>query len=123
MNDAPHDHGTSNTGSTLIGFALGAVVGAGLALLLAPDSGKQTRQRLATTARRWSKNAGDTFDQARDTVTELGTDAKAAIQAGQNAFLQDRAARESRSERRMPHAVDAASGLNSVKGSSEETAR
>jgi gas vesicle protein len=97
MNDASDTRGTSSIGSTLMGFALGAAVGAGLALLLAPDSGKKTRDRLASTARRWSENAGQTIDQARDTVTELGTDAKSAIKAGQDAFVHDRATRESRS--------------------------
>lgn len=119
MNDSSNPRDTSNIGSTLIGFALGAAVGAGLALLLAPDSGKKTRQRLASTARRWGQNAEDTFDQARDTVTDLGTDAKSAIKAGQDAFLHDRATRESRSERPMSHAGNIAPGQNAAKRSSE----
>jgi len=123
MNDASDTRGPSNTGLTLMGFALGAVVGAGLALLLAPDSGKRTRQRLATTARRWSETAEHTIDQARDTVAELGTDAESAIKAGQEAFLHDRATRESRSERRMSHAGDAAPGPHAANRSSEEAAR
>ncbi|OGF22914.1 MAG: hypothetical protein A2V63_09540 [Candidatus Eisenbacteria bacterium RBG_19FT_COMBO_70_11] len=106
-----------------MGFALGAAVGAGLALLLAPDSGKKTRDRLASTARRWSKNAEHAIDQARDTVSELGTDAKSALEAGQHAFQHDRATRESRSERRASHAGDAAPGLNAVKRSGEEVGR
>jgi gas vesicle protein len=123
MNDAPDTHGTSNVGMTLMGFALGAVVGAGIALLMAPASGKRTRQRLASTARRWSENAGDTIDQARNTVSELGTDAKSALKAGQDAFLHDRATRESRAERRMHHAGDGAPGPNAGNRSGEETAR
>jgi gas vesicle protein len=111
MNDASDSRGTSNLGSTVLGFALGAAVGAGLALLLAPDSGKRTRERLASTARHLTESAGETIDQARDTVAELGTDAKSAIKAGQDAFLHDRATRESRSERRASHAGDAAPGL------------
>jgi gas vesicle protein len=103
MNDTAHTRGTSSAGSSLMGFAIGAAVGAGLALLLAPESGKKTRQRIASSARRWSKSAGDTIDQARDAVTELGTDAKSALKAGQDAFLHDRATRESSSERRMAH--------------------
>jgi len=123
MSDALDARGTSNSGSTLIGFALGAVVGAGLALLLAPDSGMKTRQRLASTARRWSKGAGHTIDQARETMAELGSDAKSAIQAGQESFLHDRATRESRSERLMSRAGDTAPGLSAVKPASEEAVR
>jgi gas vesicle protein len=106
MNDTSDTRGTSKTGPTLMGLAVGAVVGAGLALLLAPDSGKRTRERLASTARRWSKNTRHTLDNARQTVTDLGTDAKSAVKAGQDTFLNDRAARELRSEDRMSHAGD-----------------
>ena len=105
---------TSGTGLALMGFALGAAVGAGLALLIAPDSGKKTRERLASTAQRWSKGAGHVIDQARDAVSELGTDAKSAIQAGQDSFQHDRATRDSRSARVTP-------GHNAVKR--EEIAR
>ena len=89
MNDQANAQGTSNYGSVLVGFALGAVVGAGLALLLAPESGKKTRERLSSTAKRWSKSAGDTLEDARDRMVELGTDAKSAIKAGKDAFQQD----------------------------------
>lgn len=101
MNDTMEPRGSSLTGATLMGFAVGALVGAGIALLLAPDSGKRTRERLASTAQRWSRNAGRTMDQARDAVAELGTDAKSAIKAGQDAFQHDRAVRDSRAERRV----------------------
>ena len=114
MNDESNTRGTSNTGLTLMGFALGAAVGAGLALLMAPDTGKNTRKNLASTARRWSKGAGHAIDQARDAVSELGTDAKSALQAGQDSFQHDRATRESRSARVTP-------GHNAVKR--EEIAR
>ena len=114
MNDKLNTSGNSNTGLTLMGFALGAAVGAGLALLMAPDSGKNTRKNLASTARRWSKGAGHVIDQARDVVADLGTDAKSALQAGQDAFQNDRAVHESRSARVAP-------GHNAVKR--EEIAR
>jgi gas vesicle protein len=113
MNDAPDNRGGSNAGMTLMGFALGAVVGAGLALLLAPESGKKTRQRLTSTARRWTESAEHTIDQARDTVAELGTDARSAVKAGQEAFRHDRATRESRSERRAAHRNESPEELHS----------
>ena len=123
MNDIPDTRGASSTGLTLMGFALGAVVGAGLALLLAPDSGKRTRQRLASTARRWSENAEHTIDQARDTVADLGTDAKFAIKAGQEAFAHDRTTRESRSDRRMSHAGAPAPGPDAMRPANDEPVR
>ena len=123
MNDAPDTRGSSSIGMTLMGFALGAAVGAGLALLLAPASGRRTRQRLASTAQRWSEAAGQTVDQARDTVAELGADAKSAVRAGQDAFQHDRAARESRSERRASHAGNSAAGHRAASPSSEEDAQ
>lgn len=119
MNDTSQPRDNSNTSATLMGFALGAVVGAGLALLLAPESGKKTRERLASTARRWSKDAGQAIEHARDTVAELGTDAKSALKAGQDAFAQDRGKREARSERWTSHSAESAPGLNSQ----EEAAR
>lgn len=123
MNDASDSRGTQNLGSSLVGFALGAVVGAGIALLIAPDSGKRTRQRLASTARRLGESAGHTIEQARDTVAELGTDARSAIKAGQEAFLHDRSIRASHSEPRMSYAGSTADGHDAVSRSSEEPAR
>lgn len=110
MNDNSEVRGPSATGSTILAFALGAVVGGGLALLLAPDSGKKTRQRLASTAQRWGESAGRSFDQAREAAADLGADAKSAIKAGQESFMQDRAARDPLSERRLAGAADGAPG-------------
>ena len=94
MNDAPDTRGSSGTGSALIGFALGAAVGVGIALLLAPESGQKTRQRLASTARRWSKEAEHGLENARGAAMELGADARSAVKAGQDAFLRDRTTHE-----------------------------
>ena len=99
MNDTTRTPATSGTGATMLGFVIGAAVGAGLALLLAPDSGKRTRERLGSTVRRWNTNAGHTLEKARDAVTDLGDDAKSAVRAGQDAFSQDRASRAARKER------------------------
>ena len=124
MNDASDSRGSPSIGSAVIVFALGAAVGAGLALLLAPDTGTKTRERLASTARRWGKNAGETMENARDAVKDLGTDAKSALKAGKEAFAQDRVTREARSERWMSHAADAAPPTaNSQERSGEEVAR
>jgi gas vesicle protein len=123
MNDDLQTRDTSNTGSMLMALSLGALVGAGLALLLAPDSGKNTRRRLASTARRWSTNAANTLGEARNTVAELGSDAKSAIKVGQDAFLHDRAARQSRSEPRVSRTAEIAPSLNVVTHAGEGAPR
>ena len=87
--------GTYDSGSLapIIGFALGALVGGGIALLLAPASGERTRRRLGNAARRVSRDARHTLEDARATMTEaageLGADVKSAIHAGREAFRPD----------------------------------
>jgi gas vesicle protein len=103
MNDVSDHRGTGNIGSTLTGVAIGAVIGAGVALLLAPDSGKRTRQRLASTARHLGESAGHAIEQARETVVELGADARSAVKAGQEAFVHDRELRVHRTNGRASH--------------------
>jgi len=80
--------------SVAMGFVLGALVGAGVALLLAPQSGKDTRQQLADTGRRWGSAARSKLDQTRDTVNDLKQDAKAALAAGRETFEREQGSRE-----------------------------
>ena len=60
-------------------FAVGALVGAGVALLLAPEPGKKMRERLSATAKRVGKGAAD-----------IGSDAQSAYAAGKDAFMEER---------------------------------
>ena len=48
-----------------VGLILGALVGAGLALLLAPQSGAETRRDLARRARQLADDSRDRYDEAR----------------------------------------------------------
>lgn len=50
------------------GIAVGALIGAGAALLLAPATGFETRTRLAATARRRGARVADRFDDLTDDV-------------------------------------------------------
>jgi gas vesicle protein len=54
--------------SALVGFGLGALVGAGLALLLAPKTGSETRDLLS-----------GYLGQARDEIYTRGREAKATL--------------------------------------------
>jgi len=60
--------------SFISGLVLGAVIGAGLAMLTAPQPGRMTRRRLKRSARRLTGDAADRFDELavelRDKVDE-----------------------------------------------------
>ena len=52
------------------GLVLGAVIGAGIALLMAPEKGSRTRRRLMKTASRLKSGASDKWDDLADDVTK-----------------------------------------------------
>lgn len=52
----------------LVGAAVGAVVGAGVALLLAPKSGKETREWLAVKRREAKSRFGDAIERTKAAV-------------------------------------------------------
>ena len=55
--------------STLVtGLLLGAVIGAGLALLTAPESGRKTRRRIRRTTGRLRGGAGDRWEEFAEDV-------------------------------------------------------
>ena len=110
MNDnSQTDLGNSVMGPVL-GFALGAVVGGALALLLAPESGERTRRRLGVNARLASRDVGHSIDEVRARVSQavngVGADVKAAVDAGRGAFQREIAAREERRESRSATDLD-----------------
>jgi len=69
MSDRMFTNDTGNGGISLAGFLLGAMVGAGLALLLAPAPGGETRKKVAETARRLGNRASEMTARATETGT------------------------------------------------------
>lgn len=67
-----HEYSQSGEQSSrmITGFMLGAVVGAGIALLLAPATGEETRRRLKETASRLRENADEAIDHVRERFEE-----------------------------------------------------
>jgi gas vesicle protein len=94
--------------SILIPFLVGGVVGAGIALLMAPKSGKEVRKDIKDFALRTRDMLSTTIDKSKALYEESKTavvdafdDSKAlyeeskaavvgAIEAGKNAFLKER---------------------------------
>lgn len=63
MNEYPYGSDMGHGSSNMTGFFMGALVGAGLALLLAPASGGETRRRITDTARRFGETAKEKVDE------------------------------------------------------------
>ncbi len=89
------------SGSLLLSFLLGGVVGAGMALLLAPQSGRETRQRIRDLAGDVKDKSNEYLHQAKDRVGSIVDEGrgyydekksliKSAIDAGKEAYEREK---------------------------------
>lgn len=60
----------ARTFNFLTGLICGAAIGAGVALLMAPESGKRTRKKLTRAAEDLRENANDRWEDIADEVRE-----------------------------------------------------
>jgi gas vesicle protein len=88
-NTMAHESGTSTTTSVALGFALGALVGAGVALLLAPRSGKETRKRLADAGERWGDAAKKQIEHAGEIAHDIKRNTQSAVDDARRGFEQN----------------------------------
>jgi gas vesicle protein len=77
-------------GNILLGFILGAVSGAALALLYAPASGRETRERLAERAEEARAKAAEAAAKGRDVLAQGRETLTTAIERGREAYQQAR---------------------------------
>ena len=88
---------SDHRGSTLLTLLLGGAIGAGLALLLAPDSGAATRRRIKESigdAGDWATDAyedacgkvTESTEKVKQIVTDRKDDVVSAYEAGKEAF-------------------------------------
>jgi gas vesicle protein len=61
---AEPEHRARGAGGFAAGVLIGALIGAGLALLFAPESGGKIRRRLGRRMRRWRERARNEIDDA-----------------------------------------------------------
>ena len=85
---------TMGSGAAM-GFICGALLGAGVALLMAPASGNETRRRLGETARRLRRDvpekARGLANQARSTFGALQEGVRQGITEGRTTYEQQKA--------------------------------
>jgi gas vesicle protein len=74
----------------MLGFLLGAVVGAVGALLFAPAPGEETRHYLSDKARESRARAAEAARHGREYVTRQRETVKSAIDRGRDAYQQAR---------------------------------
>ncbi len=67
-------------GSSARWFLFGALLGAGVALLLAPQSGERTRRDLAKRAKQLRREAEERWDDVVDGVEEKGREIKERVE-------------------------------------------
>ena len=67
------------SGGGVLPFLMGLAVGAGVALLFAPQSGEQTRRDLARTGRRARVRAREMAEDLRDRAEDTYQDARARV--------------------------------------------
>ncbi|MES2304004.1 MAG: YtxH domain-containing protein [Gemmatimonadota bacterium] len=96
-------------------FLFGAVLGAGLGLLFAPQAGERTRRDISKRARRLKAEAEDRFDELTDeietrgrklksTVAEWADDVKGEVRDGRRAVQETAAGARDELERRLADA-------------------
>ena len=86
----PNSNDIGHNAPNIVPFVVGAVVGAGIALLLAPAHGRDTRRRVGSTVRRWSDSARQAMRRTRDGLNEFKDDARAAIEKGREEYTRNR---------------------------------
>jgi gas vesicle protein len=83
-------NGTSGGGAVFAAFALGAVVGAAVALLYAPATGDETRRKLIEKAKEGRERAEAAAREGREFLNRQRETIKEVVDRGRDAFEQAR---------------------------------
>lgn len=76
--------------SVLVPFLVGGLVGAGIAILAAPKSGKELRKDIKDIASETSGRISATFEKGRDIYEGSASAVKNAFEAGKTAYVEER---------------------------------
>lgn len=78
---------TSNTGQTLVALLTGAIIGAGIGILYAPDKGSNTRDMLSKEAKKTQKKLNKQFKETTHNLTEKAQTARVSFEEKLNETL------------------------------------
>jgi len=81
---------SENRNDALTSFLLGAVIGAGVALMLAPEAGPEMRRKIGEAAKGLGGDLGDRLGTVKDDIKQRASDVKSAIGAGRDAYARAR---------------------------------
>ena len=81
---------SENRNDALTSFLLGAVIGAGVALMLAPEAGPEMRRKLGEAAKGLGGDLTDRLGTVKDDIKQRASDVKSAIGAGRDAYSRAR---------------------------------
>lgn len=84
------ENNSAPVGGVLAAFAVGALVGAAIALLYAPRSGKETRERIADKGRELGDKATDAIKNGSEFIDGKKAEIAAAVDAGKEAMRGER---------------------------------
>jgi gas vesicle protein len=76
--------------SILVPFLVGGIVGAALGLLLAPKPGREMRKRIKDFTADTQENLSTAIGQGREFYDEAKVAVSTAVDAGKNAYMQER---------------------------------
>lgn len=96
-----HEEGGYGTGPLIFSFFLGGLIGAGVALLFAPKSGKETREKIKELAVEAKEKVEDVVEQVKGKATSAVEKGKGlyeekksivttAIEAGKEAYEKEK---------------------------------
>lgn len=74
------------SGEAILAFLLGAAAGAALGVILAPDTGKNTRRRLSDWAESQRGKGEKLMGEAREVIVHKKDQVSAAVEAGKKAY-------------------------------------
>ena len=90
MQEYPDFNDTEKSPAKIGPFMIGAMLGAGIALLLAPAHGRDARRVVGHKVKQLGSSAKNVFQRARSGVDDIRQDAKSAVDKGRQEYNRNR---------------------------------